>query len=122
MILLRPPWGLKILHSEVFILSCSFADEISPRTASVSRPLTPTMFPKYSQERERARNFLNVKDNAINQDCVDKLYALASGCPAFNSVHSFYLFRDKPRTDVQVVPNYMKSTIASKSRSFYAVQ
>ena len=91
-------------------------EEIVDKATGTSQPSTPMSFP----DRQKGRNHRN---GVLCQECVKKLYALASGCPSFNSVHSLKLFNDKPKLyEIVTPPNYMKSTIASKSRLYHAVQ
>ena len=80
---------------------------------------TPISFPRC----QKGRNHGNGRNGVLDQESVEKLYALASGCPPFNGVHSLNLFTDKPKMyDTVTLPNYMKSTIASKSRLYHVVQ
>ena len=91
-------------------------DELADKATSTSQPSTPTSFP----DCQKRSNHKNGRNGVLHQECVEKLYALASGCPSFNSVHSLTLFKDKPKLyGIVTLPNYMKSTIASKSRLYH---
>ena len=91
-------------------------DEIGDKAIITS---TSISFPRC----QKGRNHRNGRNGVLDQEIVEKLYALASGCPPFNGVHSLNLFTDKPKMyDTVTPPNYMKSTIASKSRSYHVVQ
>ena len=90
-------------------------------TLATRRSLPPHQYPL--PRCQKGRNHRNGRDAVLDQESVEKLYALASGCPPFNGVHSLNLFTDKPKMyDTVTPPNYMKSTIASKSQLYHVIQ